>query len=53
VAKRFAQFQAERRIKRRSQNTDFTDKEAEIFNALYKKEIFPLIRSLPIVTKRA
>ena len=42
-------FSAERRIKRRSQNTDFTDKESEIFNALYKKEIFPAYQ---IITDR-
>lgn len=40
---------AERSIKRRSQNTEFTDKEAEIFNALYKKEIFPAYQ---IITDR-
>lgn len=45
-------FNTERSIKRRSQNTEFTDKEAEIFNALYKKRSSLLIRSLPIVTKR-
>ena len=42
-------FSAERRIKRRSQHTDFTDKESEIFNALYKKEIFPAYQ---IITDR-
>lgn len=42
-------FNAERSIKRRSQNTEFTDKEAEIFNALYKKEIFPAYQ---IITDR-
>ncbi|MDY3587864.1 EAL domain-containing protein [Enterobacter asburiae] len=42
-------FSAERRIKRRNQNTDFTDKESEIFNALYKKEIFPAYQ---IITDR-
>ena len=42
-------FSAERRIKRRSQNTDFTDKESEVFNALYKKEIFPAYQ---IITDR-
>ncbi|MDU7761230.1 MAG: EAL domain-containing protein, partial [Enterobacter asburiae] len=42
-------FNTERSIKRRSQNTEFTDKEAEIFNALYKKEIFPAYQ---IITDR-
>ena len=42
-------FSAERRIKRRNQNTDFTDEESEIFNALYKKEIFPAYQ---IITDR-
>ncbi|WP_232248344.1 EAL domain-containing protein [Enterobacter asburiae] len=42
-------FNAERSIKRRSQNTEFTDKETEIFNALYKKEIFPAYQ---IITDR-
>ncbi|WP_368743056.1 EAL domain-containing protein [Enterobacter asburiae] len=42
-------FNAERSIKRRSQNREFTDKEAEIFNALYKKEIFPAYQ---IITDR-
>ena len=42
-------FSAERRIKRRNQNTGFTDKESEIFNALYKKEIFPAYQ---IITDR-
>ena len=46
-------FNAERSIKRRSQNTEFTDKETEIFNALYKKEIFPAYQIITDRDKKA
>lgn len=39
----------ERRIKSQNQRVDFTDKEAEIFNALVKREIFPAYQ---IITDR-
>lgn len=42
-------FKAERSIKQRNQKTELTDKEAEIFNALHKKEIFPAYQ---IITDR-
>ncbi|BFT81470.1 EAL domain-containing protein [Enterobacter pseudoroggenkampii] len=42
-------LKAEGSINRRSQKTEFTDKEAEIFNALHNKEIFPAYQ---IITDR-
>jgi DNA-binding NarL/FixJ family response regulator len=46
-------FNAERSIKRRSQNTEFTDKKQRFLMHYIKKRSSLLIRSLPIVTKKA